>query len=77
MAAWLLMLQDRVGADTLPLTQEFIARRLGTRRAGISGVAGEFQERGLIGYSRGSVRVLDRQGLEATACECYAVLRDE
>ena len=76
LAVWLLMLHDRAGADELPLTQEFIARRLGTRRAGITEAAGRFQERGLIGYSRGSLRVLDRVGLEAAACECYGVMRD-
>jgi CRP-like cAMP-binding protein len=76
LAVWLLMLHDRAGSDVLPLTQEFIARRLGTRRAGITEVAGRFQERGLIAYSRGTLRVLDRPGLEATACECYGVLRD-
>jgi len=76
LAVWLLLLHDRAGADVLPLTQEFIARRLGTRRAGITEIAGRFQERGLIGYSRGTLRVLDRAGLEAAACECYGVLRD-
>lgn len=77
LAAWLLMLHDRAGSDEMPLTQEFVARRLGTRRAGITEAAGRFQERGLIGYSRGTLRVLDRPGLEAAACECYGVLRDD
>lgn len=76
LAVWLLLLHDRAGSDDLPLTQEFISRRLGTRRAGITEVAGRFQERSLIGYRRGSLRILDRPGLEAAACECYAVLRN-
>ncbi|HWS55332.1 MAG TPA: Crp/Fnr family transcriptional regulator, partial [Pyrinomonadaceae bacterium] len=76
LAVWLLMLHDRAGADELPLTQEFIARRLGTRRAGITEAAGRFQQRGLIAYSRGTLHLLDRPGLEAAACECYGALRD-
>jgi CRP-like cAMP-binding protein len=75
LAAWLLMLHDRAPADELPLTQEFIAQRLGTRRAGVTEVACRFQQRGLLGYRRGSLRILDRPGLEAAACECYGVLR--
>lgn len=74
LATWLLMLHDRVGADELPLTQEFIAQRIGARRAGISEVCGDLQERGLIGHTRGMVRLLDRPGLEAAACECYTVI---
>lgn len=75
LATWLLMLHDRAGADQLPLTQEFIAQRIGARRAGISEIFGSLQERGLIGHSRGVVRINDRPGLEAAACECYAVMR--
>jgi len=76
LAVWLLMLHDRAGSDELPLTQELIARRIGTRRAGISEFAGSFQERGLISYSRGLLRVRDREGLEAVACECYRLIRE-
>lgn len=75
LATWLLMLHDRVGTDELLLTQEFIAQRIGARRAGISEVSGTLQEHNLIGHSRGVVRILDRPGLEAAACECYAVMR--
>lgn len=75
LAVWLLMLHDRAGSDALPLTQELIARRIGTRRAGISEFAGSFQERGLITYSRGQLRVRDREGLESVACECYRLIR--
>lgn len=76
LAVWLLMLHDRVGSDELPLTQELIARRIGTRRAGISEFAGSFQDRGLISYSRGQLRIRDRGGLEAVACECYRLIRE-
>lgn len=75
-AVWLLMLHDRTGASELPLTHEFIAGRLGTRRAGISEVAGRFQEQGLISYSRGAVRILDLDPLERAACECYHLLSE-
>ena len=76
LAVLLLMLHDRAGSDELPLTQELIARRIGTRRAGISEFAGGFQERGLISYSRGQLRIRDRGGLEAVACECYRLIRE-
>ena len=75
LVTWLLMLHDRAGTDELQLTQEFIAQRIGARRAGISEVFGTLHERGLLGHSRGVVRMLDRPGLEAAACECYAVMR--
>ena len=75
LATWLLMLHERASVDELPLTQEFIAQRIGARRAGISEVFGVLQERGLIGHSRGVVRILDRDALAAAACECYAVMR--
>lgn len=75
LAVWLLLLHDRAGGDDLPLTQELIARRVGTRRAGISEFAGRFQAQGLISYSRGLLRVRDRQALEAVACECYGLMR--
>ena len=68
---WLLMLQDRVGDERLPLTHERIARHLGTRRAGITEFATMIRARGHISYSRGLIRVTDRRGLEASACECY------
>jgi CRP-like cAMP-binding protein len=76
LATWLLMLHDRAGSDELPLTQELIARRIGTRRAGISECAGKFQERGFISYSRGALRIRDRRELEGAACECYALIRE-
>ena len=70
-ARWLCMTHDRVGDSRFPLTQEFLARMLGVRRAGVTVVAGRLQDAGFIRYRRGGVRVLDRAGLEALACECY------
>ena len=74
-ARWLLMTHDRVGDSQFPLTQEFLARMLGVRRAGVSVAAGRLQDAGLIRYRRGGVRVVDRAGLEALACECYGADR--
>lgn len=69
--SWLLMLHDRAGDERLPLTHERIARHLGTRRAGITELATSLRARGHISYSRGLIRVVNREGLEASACECY------
>jgi CRP-like cAMP-binding protein len=71
LARWLLMSQDRVGESTFPLTQEFIAHMLGTRRASVTVAAGNLQKRGLISYTRGQVMIKDRAGMESAACECY------
>jgi CRP-like cAMP-binding protein len=76
-AQWLLMTHDRVaGANTFALTHEFLAHMLGVRRAGVTEAAGALQRSGLIAYSRGRMTVLDRDGLEAAACECYGAVRD-
>jgi CRP-like cAMP-binding protein len=77
-ARWLLMTHDRVSqGERFPLTQEFLAVMLGVRRAGVSLAANALRDAGLIRYSRGAVRVLDRAGLEAAACECYRIVRRE
>ena len=74
---YLLMRLDRVASNELVLTQELIAGVLGVRREGITEVAGRLQTAGLIEYRRGHITVLDRAGLEARTCECYAVVRKE
>jgi len=74
-ARWLLTTQDRVGGDTFVLTQEYLASMLGVRRSTVTLVARGLEEQGLIRYSRGRIQVLQRQALEAAACECYGVVR--
>lgn len=75
-ARWLLMTHDRVvGTDVLELKQEFLALMLGVRRIGVTIAAGALQEAGLIQYRRGRIRVIDREGLEGAACECYGAVR--
>jgi len=73
LSLWLLMAADRTQSETLAFTQEFLAEMMGTRRTTVTAVAMSLQGRGLITYQRGSIRILDRPGLEAAACECYRV----
>jgi CRP-like cAMP-binding protein len=77
LARWLLMYQDRIGKDDFKLTHEFIANMLGIRRAGVTQVANKLKNAGLIDYHRGAIRILDREGLEASTCECYPVVKAE
>ncbi|MGH9268465.1 MAG: Crp/Fnr family transcriptional regulator, partial [Acidimicrobiales bacterium] len=74
---WLLLTHDRVGSDEFPLTQEFLSQMLGVRRASVTVVAGILQRAGFIRFRRGRMEVIDREGLEDSSCECYAIIRAE
>jgi CRP-like cAMP-binding protein len=74
---WLLLTLDRVSSRELVMTQELVASMLGVRREGITDAAGKLRDAGFISYRRGHISVLERSGLEARACECYAVVRKE
>jgi len=74
---WLLLRLDRLPGLDLAVTQEAIAGMLGVRREGVTQAALKLQEAGLIRYARGHIEVLDREGLKARTCECYAVVKTE
>jgi len=71
---WLLQSADRAAGDTITLTQELLADMLGVRRTSVTEVAGKIQDQGIITYSRGVIKVLDRDALERMSCECYQTL---
>ena len=71
---WLLMTQDRLGSDILALTQEHLAIMLAVQRTTVTALAMALQAEGVVSYSRGKIRVLDREGLERRSCECYWTL---
>lgn len=73
---WLLQCQDCMQADELHLTQEFLAFMLGVHRPAVTLAARLLQSAGLIRYSRGNLKILDQEGLEAVSCECYKVVRN-
>ena len=75
LARWLLMSSDRIGSDSVPLTQELLAQMLGTRRSSVTVAAGMLQKAGLISHTRGSVEIIDRRNLEGASCECYGIMR--
>src|SRR5215212_811599 len=72
---WILTMQDRIGADTLPLTHEHLSAMLGVQRSTVSLVVRDLQTSGLIRQRRAMITVTDRPGLEATVCECYELTR--
>ena len=76
LARWILMCQDRLDEDLLPMTHEFFAEMLGSGRPSVSVSAAVLQRAGAIQYARGTVKIVDRGRLEDLCCECYAVMRD-
>jgi DNA-binding transcriptional ArsR family regulator len=74
---WLLQAHDRFGEDVVPITQEFLAEMLGVRRETVSLTLRVLQNAGLLETRRGGVKIVDRDGLESTSCECYGVMRAE
>ncbi|MFI4939914.1 MAG: Crp/Fnr family transcriptional regulator [Burkholderiales bacterium] len=74
---WLLLVLDRLPSNKIDMTQELIGNMLGVRRESVTVAAAHLQNAGLIKYHRGHIVVLDRAGLEARACECYAVVKKE
>jgi CRP-like cAMP-binding protein len=77
LARWLLMCADRVGSNSLPLTQEFLGQMLGTRRSSVTVAAGILQKAGIISHGRGEVEIIDRRKLEKAACECYGLMQHQ
>lgn len=75
LSRWLLIVRDRVPSDELLLQHEFLSQMLGTGRSAVTIAAGALRDAGLIRYARGKIAILDRPGLEASACECYGVVK--
>jgi CRP-like cAMP-binding protein len=75
LCTWLLMIHDRAGEEQLPLTHEEIAHHLGSRRAGVTTTCNVLRDTGAINYQRGMIHIVDRQKLEAVACECYRAIK--
>jgi CRP-like cAMP-binding protein len=76
LARWLLMTRDRVRSGEFRMTHEFLSHMLGVRRVGVTEAASALQQRNLIEYTRGSIKILDHRGLEKAACACYESVKD-
>jgi CRP-like cAMP-binding protein len=74
---WLLRARDLAGSDTLHFTQEFLAEMLGVRRSSVSVVAHTLQQAGMIKYARGTIQIVNLDGLQETACECYGTVKSQ
>jgi CRP-like cAMP-binding protein len=74
LSRWLLTSADRMESEYLNLTQEFLSQMLGVQRSTVTVAAGDLQRKGMIGYSRGRIHILDRAGLAVMACECYGIV---
>jgi CRP-like cAMP-binding protein len=77
LARWLLMTSDRMETNEFRMTQEFLSNMLGVRREAVNRAATSLQRKELISYSRSNILIIDRSGLEAAACKCYSIIRDE
>jgi CRP-like cAMP-binding protein len=77
MVTWLMTRRDRTESDRLPLTQEFMAMMLGVQRPTVSLTASNLQSAGVIRYARGKINVVDAQGLQNFACDCYGIIKAE
>ncbi|WP_313898329.1 helix-turn-helix domain-containing protein [Nodosilinea sp. LEGE 07298] len=77
LARWLLEVNDRTDHSHFKLTQEFLADMLGVRRPSVTQTAQKLQEKGLIHYHRGHIDILDLDGLETCACECFHTIKYE
>lgn len=75
LARWLLMTQDRVPSEFLPITHDFLAMMLGTGRPSVTSAAGVLQMQGMNEYTHGAVRILNRKKLERSSCECYGIIQ--
>jgi hypothetical protein len=77
LSRWLLRARDLSGSDTLSFTQEYLAQMLGVRRTSVTVVAHTLQAAGLIKYARGKIQILNTEGLQDSACECYATVKSQ